>query len=190
MSVLVRVLALACLVFVPAVAAGEEPLPPKPEGPPTEVTIDRRSAVAAGLRFSGPTGVGLRLSLLHGLGADVREEQARVDAVCAVPIPYCGGRGFVLDLEAGSGGGKLGLGIGANARVQEEDFRGAFGAALKLAVARTWGSPIGTEPGLTYLGPELDLSVQRLGVTLGVLFRVGGSEGDGVLFSWGVGLRL
>jgi len=160
-------------------------------GPParTEVTIDRRNAFVTGLRFGGPVGAAVRLSLLHGLGADVREKDERVDAVCSVPIPHCAG-GFLLDAEAGSGGGKLSLGIGANAKVQSEDFRGTVGAGLKLSLARTWGSPIGTDPGLTYLGPELDLYVLRVGVNLGVLWRVAGDGGSSPLFSWGLGIRL
>ncbi len=156
---------------------------------PTEVTLDKRNAFAAGVRFGGPLGGSLRLSLLHGLGAKVREKDQRVDAVCAVPIPHCAG-GFLLDAEAGSGGGKLSLGVGANARVQDEDFRGTVGAGLKLSVARTWGNPVGTDPGLTYLGPELDLFVLRVGVSVGVLFRVAGDGGGTTLFTWGLGLRL
>jgi hypothetical protein len=155
----------------------------------SEVTIDRRTAVVAGVRFGGPVGAAVRLSLLHGLGADVREKDERVDAVCSVPIPHCAG-GFLLDAEAGSGGGKLSLGLGANAKVQSEDFKGTVGAGLKLSLARTWGAPVGTDPGLTYLGPELDLYVLRVGVNLGVLWRVAGSGGSSALFSWGLGLRL
>jgi hypothetical protein len=155
----------------------------------TEVTIDRRNAVVAGVRFGGPIGASLRLSLLHGLGAKVREKDEKVDAVCAVPIPHCAG-GFLLEGEAGSGGGKLSLGVGANAEVQSEDFHGTVGAGFKLSLAQTWGNPLGTEPGLTYLGPELDLYVLRVGVNLGVLFRVAGDGGSSALFSWGLGLRL
>jgi hypothetical protein len=165
---------------------------PKPPGglpAEAEVTIDRRNAVVAGVRFGGPIGASLRLSLLHGLGAKVREKDEKVDAVCAVPIPHCAG-GFLLDAEAGSGGGKLSLGVGANAKVQSEDFRGTVGAGLKLSLAHTWGNPVGTDPGLTYLGPELDLFVLRVGVNVGVLFRVAGDGGSSTLFSWGLGLRL
>jgi hypothetical protein len=162
-----------------------------PGGGPAEaeVTIDRRNAVVAGVRFGGPIGASLRLSLLHGLGAKVSERDEKVDAVCSVPVPHCAG-GFILDGEAGSGGGKLSLGAGANAKVQSEDFRGTVGAGLKLSLAHTWGNPVGTDPGLTYLGPELDLYVLRVGVNVGVLFRVAGDGGSSTLFSWGLGLRL
>jgi len=184
---------------VPAAVAAAAPAPateapadvaPNPALPAkTDITIDRRNQVVAGLGFGGPLGATFRVDLLHGLGADVREEKERVKAVCALPIPHCGG-GFLLGAEAGSGGGKLSLGVGANARVDSEDFKGTVGVDLKLSVARTWGSPIGTEPGLTYLGPELDLSVLRFGVGLGVLWRIAGDGGSSVLFTWGLGIRL
>jgi hypothetical protein len=127
--------------------------------------------------------------MLHGLGADVRDGSTRVKAVCAIPMPHCA-QGFLLQADAGSGGGKLSLGLGAWAKVDEESFRGTAGMALRLALARTWGNPIGTDPGLSYLGPELDLSVIRINLTLGVLFRVAGDRGSSALFSWGLGFGL
>ena len=75
----------------------------------------------------------------------------------------------------------------ARARVEEEDFNGTVGVALRAAFVRTWGNPVGTQPGLSYLGPELDLSIVRVNTTLGVLWRVSGSGGKSVLFSWGFG---
>ena len=155
----------------------------------TEITLDKRTQVGAGIGFSGPIGAAASLRILHGLGADVRDGSTRVNAVCAVPMPHCA-QGFLLQADAGSGGGKLSLGVGAWAKVDEEGFRGTAGVALRLAVARTWGNPIGTEPGLTYLGPELDLSVMRINLTLGALFRVSGDRGSSALFSWGLGFGL
>jgi hypothetical protein len=155
----------------------------------TEVNLDRATQVTAGIGFSGPIGAGASLRLLHGLGADVRDDGTRVKAVCAVPMPHCA-KGFLLQADAGSGGGKLSLGLGARARVEDEGFRGTAGVALRLALARTWGNPIGTDPHLTYVGPELDLSVLRIGLTLGVLFRVSGDHGASALFSWGLGFGL
>ncbi len=188
----------------PSPAPAEAPPDASPPGPPsppanpapdpslpakTDVTIDRQNQVVAGVGFGGPIGAVFRLDLLHGLGADVRDEKERVRAVCAVPLPHCG-HGFLIGAEAGSGGGKLSLGLGANARVDAEDFRGTAGVAFKVSVAHTWGSPIGTEPGITYLGPEIDLYVLRFGVTVGTLWRISGNGGDSFLVSWGVGLRL
>jgi hypothetical protein len=155
----------------------------------TEVTIDRKNLFVAGVGFGGPLGASATLGLLHGLGADVAEDSERVKAVCAAPIPHCA-HGFLLQADAGSGGGKLSLGLGARARVESEDFHGAVGADIRLSVARTWGSPIGTEPDLTYLGPEIGLSIVHVGVNLGVLWRVSGHGGSTALFSWGLGARL
>lgn len=155
----------------------------------TEVTLDRRTRVGAGIGFSGPIGAAASVRMLHGLGADVRDGSTRVKAVCAIPMPHCA-QGFLLQADAGSGGGKLSLGLGAWAKVDEESFRGTAGMALRLALARTWGNPIGTDPGLSYLGPELDLSVIRINLTLGVLFRVAGDRGSSALFSWGLGFGL
>jgi hypothetical protein len=168
----------------------QRPLVLDPTAPAkTEINIDRRTQLGAGIGFSGPIGAAASVRMLHGLGADVRDGSTRVKAVCAIPMPHCA-QGFLLQADAGSGGGKLSLGLGAWAKVDEESFRGTAGVALRLALARTWGNPVGTEPGLSYLGPELDLSVVRVNLTLGVLFRVAGDRGSGALFSWGLGFGL
>jgi hypothetical protein len=61
---------------------------------------------------------------------------------------------------------------------------------LKLSVAHTWHAPVGTEPGLIYLGPEVDLSAMHVALSLGPLFRVAGQGGSAVLFSFGIGVRF
>jgi hypothetical protein len=182
-----RVLVVVAMASLGAVPAWSQV--PLPDDAETQVTIDRNTQLSGRLGFGGPTGASATLRLLRGLGADVKEEDTRVDGVCGLPIPHCAG-GFLLELDAGSGGGKLSLGLGARAKVKDEDFRGAFGFGLKASLARTWGSPIGTEPGLTYMGPELDLQAMRLELTLGVLWRVSGGRGAGAVFSWGLGVGL
>ena len=171
--------------------AAEEPeLVLDPTAPAeTEITLDRATRVGVGIGFASPLGAMGGVRILHGLGADVRDGTTRVKAVCAIPMPHCA-QGFLVQADAGSGGGKLSLGLGAWAKANEEDFRGTAGAALRLAVARTWGNPIGTDPGLTYVGPELDLAVIRINLTLGVLFRVSGDRGASAVFSWGLGFGL
>jgi len=183
MKRLVPALVVGCLGVAGSAWSGPE-LPAE-----TEVNVDRKTQLSGRLGFTGPTGAAATLRLLTGLGADVRDGSDRVKAVCALPIPHCA-HGFLFELEGGSGGGKLSLGLGARARVEEEDFRGTVGVGLKASLARTWGSPVGTEPGLTYLGPELEISVLRVELTLGVLCRVSGAGGRSVLFSWGVGIGL
>ena len=145
-------------------AAAQEPMPTAvPEADPaasqqpvildptarakTEVTLDRKTRVGAGIGFLRPPRGGRQRAGLHGLGADVRDGSTRVKAVCAIPMPHCA-QGFLLQADAGSGGGKLSLGLGAWAKIDEESFRGTAGLALRLALARTWGNPIGTDPGL------------------------------------------
>lgn len=174
----------------PEAAASEQHVVLDPRAPAkTTVNLDRSTQLAAGISFSGPIGAGASLRLLHGLGADVKDDGTRVKAVCAVPMPHCA-KGFLLQADAGSGGGKLSLGLGVRAHVEDEGFRGTAGVALRLAVARTWGNPVGTDPNLTYVGPELDLSVIKIGLTLGVLFRVSGDHGANAVFSWGLGFGL
>ena len=170
-------------------AIGSPAASDRPPRAQTEITIDNGTRVVAGIGLAGPIGAAASVRILHGLAANVRDCDGRVKAVCALPIPHCA-QGFLVQAEAGSGGGKVSLGLGARARVEEEDFRGTVGAALRASLVRTWGSPIGTEPGLTYLGPELDLSIHRVDLTLGVLWRASGHAGASVLFSWGVGLGL
>jgi hypothetical protein len=178
------------VVVEPAPPPAAEPTSPKSSSKPeTEITLDKGTQVAFGIGFGGPIGAAASFRVLHGLGADVREGDDRVKAVCAVPIPHCA-QGFLVQADAGSGGGKLSLGIGARARVDEEDFHGTVGVGLRAALVRTWGSPIGTEPGLTYLGPELDLSVLRFNLTLGVLWRLSGHTGASAVFGWGIGFGL
>ncbi len=155
----------------------------------TDITLDRQTLVRAGIGFSGPLGGIASFQLLHGLGADIKDDGTRVEAVCAVPMPHCA-QGFLLRADVGSGGGKLSLGLGALAKVKEEDFKGTVGAGLRLALAHTWGDPVGQPAGMTLLGPELDLSVVRVNLTLGVLFKVGGDGGSSALFSWGLGVGL
>jgi hypothetical protein len=167
------------------------PAPAADSGRPDaeQVDIDRKTQMAGRLGFEGPLGAAARLTVLHGLGADVEDEDGRVKAVCAAPLSACA-KGFLFEAAAGSGGGRLSLGLGARAHIDEEDFRGTAGFALKLSLARTWGHPVGTEPDLTYLGPELDLAFKRVGLTLGVLWRTSGHGGPLTLFSWGVGVVL
>lgn len=174
----------------PPAGAGEQAPILDPTAPAeTDVTLDWRTQVRAGLGFSGPLGGIGSLQILHGLGADIRSDGTRVKAVCAIPMPYCA-QGFLLRADAGSGGGKLSLGVGGWAKVDDEGFKGTAGVALRVALAHTWGHPIGQPTGLTLLGPELDLSIMRIDLTLGVLFKVGGNGGSSALFSWGVGFGL
>jgi hypothetical protein len=201
MQRLAWIVALSSLAVAASSTAGQESPPAGPppavEGPSpasdlpadTEITLDRDTQVSVGIGFGGPMGAAASFRVMHGLGADVRDEDAKVKAVCAFPIPHCA-QGFTFQADAGYGGGKLSLGMGARARVEDEGFRGTVGVGLRASLVRTWGSPIATEPDVTYLGPELDLSILRINLTLGVLWRLGGDRGSSALFSWGLGFGL
>ena len=135
------------------------------EGKVTDITLTKGARLGATFAFGGPLMATLTGEMHYGLVADIKEGADRVRAV----------GGLVFQLHAGTGGGKLSVGAGARARVEEPDFHGTVGAALKISLAHTWGSPLGTEPGITYLGPELGLEIKRVNVELGVLARVVGA---------------
>jgi len=144
-----------------------------------EVRVAPKTYLSAGIGYGGPVGASVAGELLYGLGADVREDGDRVKGVV----------GVLFQVEGGQTGGKLSLGLGARAHVESDGFKAPAGVGVKLSLARTWSDP-STPEGRTFLGPEIDLSVRHVGTTLGVLFRVGGTPGQTVVFSWGLGLRL
>jgi len=104
--------------------------------PTTEITLDKATHYTAGIGFGGPLGAVASFRILHGLGADVRDGEDRVKAVCALPIPHCA-QGFTFQADAGSGGGKISLGVGARAHVEDPDFRGTVGVGLRASLAHT-----------------------------------------------------
>jgi hypothetical protein len=144
-----------------------------------EVRVAPKTRFSAGVGYGGPLGASVGGEVVYGLGADVRDDGDHVKAVA----------GILFQVEGGSGGGKLSLGVGARAHVESEGFKAPAGVGLKLSLAHTWAET-GAVEGRTLLGPEIDLSVKHVGLTLGVLFRVGGAPGETAVFSWGLGLRL
>jgi hypothetical protein len=137
-----------------------------------------RAAVSAG--YGAPLGGSAGLELLYGLRADVQEGSERVKGLA----------GLLLQLHAGTGGGKLSLGAGASGSVRSDDFKGTAFAGLKASLVRTWRSSVGTDRHLTYLGPELELAAFRVDLTLGGLARLAGGAGPRVMFTWSLGVRL
>jgi hypothetical protein len=135
-------------------------------------------ALVAG--FGSPLGPTATAELLQGWGVDVVDQSERARGLL----------GVLVQVHAGTRGGKLSLGVGASANVRSEDFDGTLTAALKASLVRTWGSPKVTENRHTYLGPELQISAQRVDVSFGVLARLHGSERSRILFAWGAGIRF
>lgn len=157
--------------------------------PRSDITIDRRTGFSASVGYGGPLGASATVTLLRGLGADVREGSERVKAVCAAPTRYCA-NGFLLETAAGVHGGRLSLGFGARARVEDEEFHGTVGVGLKLSLVRDWNSAAGTDTDRTWLGPEFDVVVKRFGVGCGVLWPVSGPFSAAPRFSWTIGFVL
>jgi hypothetical protein len=147
---------------------------------PGRIAAAQDGPLAAGVGWGGPLGVSATGEYIYGLRADIDDDGNRVKARA----------GLLFQLHGGSGGGKFSVGVGGRGRMESEDFKGTAAAALKLSVAHTWGSPVGTQPGLTYLGPEIDLSAMHVALSLGPLFRIAGDGGSAVLFSFGVGVRF
>lgn len=105
-----------------------------------------------------------------------------------VPLGQSGyGRGLLVQVQPGIGGGALNLGIVPVSLYAQGTQAIAFG--VKARLLRTWGSPWGTEPGRTYAGFEAGVAV---GVKLaaGVLWKVDSGPGDDTIVTWSVGLGM
>lgn len=98
-----------------------------------------------------------------------------------------GGRGLLFQVQPGIGG--IALNVGYAPVTFEGNRLQAVGVALKARLLRTYGSPLGTEPGRTYAGVE---GAVAIGVKLsaGVLWKLDDGEGKDTLFTWGIGLGL
>jgi hypothetical protein len=170
-----RAFLVLCLAGVGGVGAAQD----RPQD--TTWHAPTMTSTSLGASYGGPLGLGVTGEIIHGgLGIDVTDDEDRIKGV----------GGLLLQVHAATGGGKLSVGAGFSGRVSSDDFKGSAALALKASLARTWGSPRGTEPGLYYLGPELDLSAMRVATSFGVLWRLGGGPGKSVLFTWGLGIRL
>jgi hypothetical protein len=126
------------------------------------------------LRLSTPQGVSASLGLLVG--------RARGHTVSFA-------KGLLLEVEPGTGGGKLGIGVGVIGG-PEGRLLGApsLGFAAKMALLRTWGHPVWASNSETYLGGEIDATIRWVKVSFGVLGRVqGSSDSKGTLVTAGAG---
>jgi hypothetical protein len=97
--------------------------------------------------------------------------------------------GWYAQVEAGTAGGKAGIGWGVvEAPLERHWLPRWFGAGIKGSVLRTWRTPKGVDPQRTLLGPELDLTL-GVKLTFGCLWDVSGGASDkGPHFTWGVGM--
>jgi hypothetical protein len=92
------------------------------------------------------------------------------------PFVRAGGWGPFVALEPGISGIKYDIGYGG--------MSGPASAAAKVALLRTYGSPIGCEASQTYLGVEVSMLV----FSLGAYGHVSGDDnGHAVILSAGIG---
>jgi hypothetical protein len=98
------------------------------------------------------------------------------------------GRGFLLQVQPGLGGGAFNLGWAPVALPSWGTQ--AVGLAVKARVLRTWGDPGGgLEPDQTFAGGEIAVA-WIVKVSFGVLTRVSSGEGRKTVFTWSVGVGL
>jgi hypothetical protein len=157
----------------PPVSTSSPPAPaPTPTPTPTPRVARRVAAPTLALGVGGPLIASASAGVIFGSDRSLPDE-------CPSP------RGFLLRGEAGVAGAKLGLGP---VFTYCHSLFGSLGAgSLQAVYARTWGNPLGTEPGLDYWGGELHIGIIDWRITLGLLKRGGGSqEGANLLFTWGI----
>jgi hypothetical protein len=105
-----------------------------------------------------------------------------------VPLGASGvGRGLLLQVQPGIGGGALNLGVVPVSFYAQGTQAIAFG--VKGRLLRTWGSPWGTEPGRTYAGFEAGVAV-GIKLAAGVLWKIDSGPGDDRILTWSVGLGM
>ena len=100
--------------------------------------------------------------------------------------------GLLLQVEPGRGGVRLNAGYAAG--FFEKGLLGirvpllAVAWSAKASVLRTWGDPMGLEPNQTFVGPEFDLTMYYVKLSVGYLWHVAGDGEKKNQFTWGVGV--
>jgi len=98
------------------------------------------------------------------------------------------GRGLLIQLQPGLGGGAVNLGYAPVALPAWGSQ--AVGFVVKARLLRTWGDPWAIEPDQTFAGAEIGVA-WIVKVSLGFLTRVSsGGEGKKTAFTWTIGVGL
>jgi hypothetical protein len=135
-----------------------------------EQTTARRQVPIAAFRLSYPQVASLSYGVLFS--------RQPASYTCRTPCDYWGG---FAQVEPGLGGGKLSLGWGRviGERRSGRPFLSSVYLALagKLSLLQSWGASSPLPSGQTYLGPELEVSIAKVNMGVGLLGRVGGDQG-------------
>ena len=97
------------------------------------------------------------------------------------------GRGFLLQVQPGLGGGALNVGWAPVALPAWGTQ--AIGFAVKARLLRSWGSPLAVEPKQTFAGLEVE-AAWIVKVSFGFLQRLQSGSGKATVFTWSVGVGL
>jgi hypothetical protein len=95
-------------------------------------------------------------------------------------VGLSGGEILAFRAQAGIGGGELSAGIWAVETL----------VGLRGAVVRTWGRPVGIEPGRTLVGASLEIGLPFASVHLGALQPVAGGRARATCFTWGLSIGI
>jgi hypothetical protein len=110
----------------------------------------------------------------------------RIGTVGAGEADY--GKGFLLQVQPGLGGGALNVGWAPVALPAWGSQ--AVGLVVKARLLRSWGDPWSIEPGQTFAGAEVGVA-WIVKVSVGFLTRVSsGGEGKKTVFTWSIGVGL
>lgn len=97
------------------------------------------------------------------------------------------GRGLLLQVQPGLGGGALNVGwtpFSLSAWGAQ-----AVGVAVKARLLRSWGTPSAIEPHQTFGGAEVEVA-WIVKFSFGVLRRLESGSGKATVFTWSVGMGL
>jgi hypothetical protein len=162
----------------------EDTAPAEPRGAPPapdelEPVIERHEEATSRRRI-GVLSVGWAYPEVAAASVGVLSTRLPEGADCRTSCDLWGG---FVQLAPGAGGGRISAGygrvigeLGGDRPVLANVY---LALGVKATLLRTWGEDVSrAPPGQTYLGPEMEFSVAKVNMGLGVLRRVDGSEGD------------
>ena len=132
-----------------------------------------------GARWGDPIGWSGSLSLVLG-----ERYASDGESHTGLALPGYGGRGWLVQIEPGVAGGKIGVGLASTWTAFAPPF--TTGRAIKLSYLRGWSEQGRLASGKDYAGVEADFSFIGLKGSVGLYKGVGRDRG--MLLTWGVGL--
>jgi hypothetical protein len=88
--------------------------------------------------------------------------------------------GLLVQGHVGLAGPKLSVGLAR--------YNPGFGYGAKLSALHLWRRSGDAPAGMTYIGPEAEVSILVVRVNAGILWRTAGPRGSSPRFTWGAGI--